>query len=70
MKNSTNAIVFAVAIIVASFILGNAVINRNKKEGTISVTGLGQTNFTSDLIVWEAKLAAFTQFMRCNYNDN
>ncbi len=69
MKNNTNAIVFAIAIIVASFILGNAVINRNKKEGTISVTGLGQTNFTSDLIVWEAKFSQVNSDLKQAYSD-
>ena len=45
MKKNLNAIVFALAIVIASIILGNAVINRNQKTGTISVTGLGKTDF-------------------------
>lgn len=49
----TNAIIFALAIIVSSIIFGYAVINRNNPQGTINVTGLGEQNFTSDLIVWE-----------------
>ncbi|OZV69097.1 SIMPL domain-containing protein [Winogradskyella aurantia] len=53
MKNNLNAILFSLAIVTAAYILGNAVINRNNPEGVISVTGLGTTDFTSDLIVWE-----------------
>lgn len=53
MKKNLSAILFAVAIIIASFVLGNAVINRNRPQGTIVVTGLGESNFTSDLVVWE-----------------
>lgn len=56
MKN-LNALFFAIAIIIASFILGNAVVNRNKTQGTISVTGLGEKNFTSDLIVWNGSFS-------------
>lgn len=69
MKKNINAIVFAIAIVVASLILGNAVINRNKKTGTISVTGLGQTNFTSDLIVWEARFSQVNSDLKQAYSD-
>lgn len=69
MKKNVNAIVFAIAIVVASIILGNAVINRNKKVGTISVTGLGQTNFTSDLIVWEARFSQINNDLKQAYSD-
>lgn len=69
MKNNLSAIVFAIAIVVASIILGNAVINRNKQVGTISVTGLGQTNFTSDLIVWEARFSQVNSDLKQAYSD-
>ena len=69
MKKNLNAIVFAISIIAASIILGNAVINRNKKVGTISVTGLGETNFTSDLIVWEARFSQVNKDLKQAYAD-
>jgi hypothetical protein len=69
MKKNLNAIVFAIAIVFASIILGHAVINRNKKAGTISVTGLGQTNFTSDLIVWEARFSQINKDLKEAYAD-
>lgn len=53
MKNNISSILFSIAIVVASVVLGNAYLNRTKVHGSISVTGLGKTDFTSDLIVWE-----------------
>jgi hypothetical protein len=53
MRKNIPAILFALAIVIAAFILGNAVINRNRPQGTINVTGLGESNFSSNLIVWE-----------------
>lgn len=53
MKNSYNAIVFGLAIIIAALLLGNAYVNRSRPDGTIRVTGLGKTDFSSDLVVWE-----------------
>ncbi len=69
MKNNLNAIVFAISIVAASIIFGHAVINRNKKAGTISVTGLGEANFTSDLIVWEARFSQVNKDLKQAYAD-
>lgn len=55
MRNTFAALLFSIAIILTAFILGYAIINRNDKEGTIYVTGSGKADFTSDLIVWEAR---------------
>ena len=54
MKSYLNAVIFGLAIVIASIFLGNAYMERSKVDGTIQVTGLGTTDFTSDLIVWEA----------------
>ena len=69
MKNSLSAVFFAIAIVASSAILGNAVINRNKKAGTIDVTGLGQSDFTSDLIVWEASFTRVNKDLQKAYVD-
>lgn len=53
MKKTINSLLFALAIVVAAFILGNAFVNRNTANETITVTGLSKMDFTSDLIVWE-----------------
>ncbi|MDG1278887.1 MAG: SIMPL domain-containing protein [Algoriphagus sp.] len=69
MKQSLSAILFALAIVIASFILGNAVINRNRPQGTINVTGLGESNFTSDLIVWEGNFSRESRDLKIAYAD-
>lgn len=60
--NTKNAILFSLAIVFAAYFLGNAYVNRAKKTGTVSVTGLGSEDFVSDLIVWEGR------FVRVNKN--
>ena len=57
MKKIIPAIVFGLAIVISSLVLGNAFIHRNSSEGHISVTGLGNADFTSDLIVWEGSFS-------------
>lgn len=53
MKNHLPALIFAVAILGAASFLGNAYVKRNKPAKSISVTGLGKVDFSSDLVVWE-----------------
>jgi hypothetical protein len=57
MSKHWNSILFSVAIVVAAVVLGNAFVHRNKAESQISVTGLGEKNFRSDLIVWEGSFS-------------
>jgi hypothetical protein len=54
MKNTT-AIFFSLAIVIASIVLGKAYRDSKRAEGTISVTGMGTKDFTSDLIVWSGR---------------
>jgi|TARA_R110002049_G_scaffold18279_2_gene70052 hypothetical protein len=53
MKQHLTAVIFAIAIIVSAIVLGNAYWKRNQAPAKITVTGLGETDFISDLIVWE-----------------
>jgi uncharacterized protein len=69
MKNHLTAVIFALAIIIAAALLGNAVVNRNKKSGTIDVTGLGQKNFSSDMIVWEGTFARENMDIKVAYSE-
>lgn len=57
MKHLT-AIIFGFAIVIASIFLGNAYVKRAQPPHIISVTGLGNEDFTSDLIVWEGSFSA------------
>lgn len=46
------------AIIVAAAVLGSAYTYKYRSQDTIVVTGLGETEFTSDLIVWRGYITA------------
>jgi uncharacterized protein len=54
MKQSTNTLIIALSVVIAAFLIGGAYTNKAKASDSISVTGLGEENFTSDLIVWKA----------------
>ena len=69
MKNNLTAIIFGLSIIVAAYLLGHAFMNRNKVDGTISVTGLGKADFTSDLIVWEGSFSKESLNLQQAYSD-
>ncbi len=51
-KTHYSTLFIALAVLGSSFILADAYRNRNRGNDTISVTGLGSKDFTSDLIVW------------------
>ncbi len=63
------AIIFSIAIIMASFLLGNAYIRRAQPVGVISVTGSGSENFTSDLIVWEGQFVSVFPILKQAYEN-
>lgn len=52
----TNSIV-AISIILSMLIGANAFMNRNKQDNSISVTGLAERDFESDLIVWQSQFS-------------
>ena len=64
-----SAIIFAVAIVVAAYFLGNAYIKRAQPQGVISVTGSGSENFTSDLIVWEGEYSRMSPDLKQAYEQ-
>ncbi|MFS4456830.1 SIMPL domain-containing protein [Maribacter sp. 2304DJ31-5] len=63
MKHVT-AIIFGTAIVIAAYFLGNAYVKRANPAQIISVTGLGNENFTSDLIVWEGQFSTNNTVLR------
>ena len=52
MKNYTGTIIYALAIIMGTIIIGAAYKYKFKSSETISVTGMAEKDFSSDLIVW------------------
>ncbi len=67
MKNTYSALIFAAAIVFSSIFIAEAYVNRNKKDGEISVTGLGKADFTSDLIVWDGRFMALDKDLKQAY---
>lgn len=57
MKQHINTLLIAVAVIVAAAVIGSAYSSKFKVNQTIGVTGLGEENFSSDLIVWQASFS-------------
>jgi hypothetical protein len=52
MKNITLPFIISTSIIISFFVLADAFKYRTKSSETITVTGLAEKEFTSDLIVW------------------
>lgn len=67
MKNNLTALIFAIAIVLSALLLGNAYVDRKKPEGTIEVTGLGKTDFSSDLVVWEGSFSSRDESLKTAY---
>ncbi|NJO89195.1 MAG: SIMPL domain-containing protein [Chloroflexia bacterium] len=57
MKDHLNSIIIGLAIIIAIGIVSTSYKNRNRANDIINVTGLGERDFTSDLIVWSASFS-------------
>ncbi|MGB4576290.1 MAG: SIMPL domain-containing protein [Paludibacter sp.] len=54
-NNFISVIVISVSFIISMLFISNAIINRNSSENIISVTGLAERDFESDLIVWKSR---------------
>lgn len=57
MKIRINSALMPLAVVLTALIFSYTLLNRNKKANTISVTGLGAQDFTSDLIVWSGNFS-------------
>lgn len=57
LKNNLSAIIISLAVIIGLAILGSAYVKRGNSNDTVSVTGMGEEDFTSDLIVWRASFS-------------
>lgn len=54
-KHLFPSIVISLGFVIAIAIFSRAIINRNSSENIISVTGLAERSFESDLIVWKSQ---------------
>ncbi len=69
MKNNISAIFFSLSIVIASIFLGNSYVHKYKKEGKITVKGLGKKDFVSDLIVWSGTFSKEDIDLKRSYAD-
>lgn len=69
MKNHINTIIVSLAVIIAGYLLASGYKNRAKVSQAISVTGSGEENFTSDLIVWRASFSKKDMILKQAYAD-
>ena len=67
MKANSKYIIIALAIVLAAWLLGRAYTYKYRSQDTIVVTGLGETEFASDLIVWSGELVYETQDIASGY---
>jgi hypothetical protein len=69
MENKLKStLVIGVSIIITALILGTAFKNRNENLDTISVVGLGTTDFVSDEILWSGRFATKSFDIKEAYN--
>lgn len=58
MKKNIGSIVIGLSIMVGAAIIGSAYTYKYRTQETVIVTGLGEKEFTSDLVVWRAWITA------------
>ena len=69
MKTYLSAIIIAVAVLISVLLLTRAYKYRFTSTETVSVVGLAEVDFTSDLIVWEGNFSRKSQELRLAYSS-
>lgn len=69
MKQHLNTIIIAIAVVAAGYLLASGYQNRAKAGQSISVTGAGEENFTSDLIVWRGSFSRKDMELKVAYAE-
>lgn len=67
MKNYLAPLIIGIAIVLGIFLLANAYKYKYKTGETITVTGLAETNFVSDQIVWKGDYSRKTMDLKSAY---
>ncbi len=62
-------VVIALAIIVSAAVVAKAYVYKYKSQEIITVTGLGETNFVSDLIVWSGQIEVEAHNVELGYKQ-
>lgn len=69
MKSTTNAIIIGLAIVIAAALAVYAIQKKITNREIISVTGLGEKDFTSDLIVWKGTFSRKNMDLKSAYQE-
>lgn len=69
MKSHLNTVIIAISVLISSLLIGGSYAKRGNASDSISVTGLGEENFTSDLIVWKATFSTSGADLKQASND-
>jgi hypothetical protein len=69
LKANAATILIAISVIITGYILGNSYLSKGKADPVISVTGLGETSFDSDLIVWRANFSKKNIELKLAYSE-
>ena len=67
MKQNLKYVIIGVAIVVSAWFLGRAYTYKYRSQDTVVVTGLGEMEFSSDLIVWDGEIVFETQDVASGY---
>ena len=67
MKNNLKYVIVGLAIVLSAWLLGRAYTYKYRSQDTVVVTGLGETEFASDLIVWNGEISCSTQNVASGY---
>ena len=68
-KTHAATLIISIAVIVTGYILGHSYLSKGKPDPVISVTGLGEQSFDSDLIVWRANFSRNNMELKQAYAD-
>ena len=69
VKKLLPTVLIGLAVVVTGYILGTSYLSKGKDDPKISVTGLGQESFDSDLIVWRASFSRNAMDLKQAYAD-
>ncbi len=72
MKQKINVksyVIIAVTILLSVIILADAYTYKYESQEIVTVTGLGETSFTSDLIVWSGHIEVACKSMEAGYRE-
>lgn len=69
VKKLVPTVMIALAVIVTGYILGSSYLTRGKSDPSVTVKGLGQQSFDSDLIVWRASFSRSAVDLKQAYKD-